>query len=117
MFTQFSLSLDSSNYTFKIKLDEVAIKFFKENKEQIKQELEKIEADTIQDEYVGEVMGLAYRDVTDAFMLKELNRWKKFFETNGLNVYEPKVVALKNRLKDLEEISDREKELLLELED
>lgn len=115
MFTQLSLSLKSSNYTLKIKLDDKALDFFKNEKDLINKQIKTIEKEVVKDEYEGEVFGLAFKDVTEDFMIKELNNWKKFFESNGLTVYEPKVVSLKNRLSDLKSISTKNREVLVEM--
>lgn len=115
MFTQFSLSLNSSNYTFKIKLDESAIEFFNGNKDLINVQIESMNQVVVTDQYVGEIVGLSLNEATEDFMIKELNRWKKFFESHGLSVYEPRVVALKTRLADLKQLSEKNKELLVDL--
>ncbi len=117
MFTQCSLSLDSSNYTFKIKLDDKAIDFLTNNKSKLKAYKKTVSADTMQDRYEGEVMGLAYSGVSADTMLKELGRWKKFFEANNIHVYDAKVLSLKDRLKELEKISKENRELILKIEE
>ncbi len=114
MFTQFALSLDSSNYIFKIKLDEKAIVFFKENNKKIIEHSKQTESLMTRDEYEGEVIGFAYTEVQKDFMLKEMNKWMKFFENNGLEVYEAKITTLKDRLKELEKIDLKNKEKIKE---
>lgn len=114
MFTQFTLSLNSSNFTFKIELDDKALTFFKEEKALIEKKINLIEKDFIKDEYEGEILGIAFRETTNDFMIKELHSWKKFFESHGLKVFEPKVVSLKNRLEDLNKIQGKNRELIVE---
>lgn len=117
MFVQCSLSLDSSNYTFKIKLDENAINFLKNHKSKINAYKKTVSSDITIDQYEGEIIGLAYSDVSPDIMLKELGRWKKFFEANKLEVYDAKVLSLKDRLKELEKLTQKNRDLITELEE
>lgn len=115
MYTQFSLSLLSSNYIFKIRLDNIAINFFNKEKLKIEKHVQALDVNVIRDEYEGEVLGYAFNNVEKDFMLKEMNRWMKFFESQGLEVYEAKITTLKDRLKELEKLTERNKIKLKEI--
>jgi hypothetical protein len=116
MFTQVALSLESSNYIFKVKLNEEAVSFFEKSKSKIEKHIEDTEVQVSKDEYEGELVGLHYKDVQKDFMMKEMNRWMKFFEDNGLEVYEAKITKLSDRLKELNKIPEKDKEKIKELE-
>lgn len=116
MFTQIALSLESSNYIFKVKLNEEAVSFFEKSKSKIEKHIEDTEVQVSKDEYEGELVGLHYKDVQKDFMMKEMNRWMKFFEDNGLEVYEAKITKLSDRLKELNKIPEKDKEKIKELE-
>ena len=116
MFTQCSLSLGSSNYTFKIKLNNKAIDFLTNNKSKLNAYKKTVGSDTMQDQYEGELIGMAYTNVSSDTMLKELGRWKKFFEANNIEVYDAKVLSLKDRLKELEKLNQENRNLILKIE-
>lgn len=113
MFTQISLSLDSNNYILKIKLNDEAINFFLDKKEDISKMIESIsEESPTTDVYSGEYLGLAYSEVSHDEMLKKLSRLKNYFESQGLTVFDIKLVTLATRLKQLETIDNINHQLL-----
>lgn len=116
MFAQCSLSLDSSNYTFKIKLDDTAINFLSRNSSKLNAFKKTVSTETMMDRYEGEIIGLAYSEVSSENMIKELSRWKKFFESNNIKVYDAKVLSLGDRLKELEKMKAENRELLVNIE-
>ncbi len=114
MFTQISLSSGQSNYVFKIKLNDEALNTLSEKKDLLKKfkEERKVEMSEM-DEYNGELLGLNFGDDIDKeYMLKELNKWKVFFEKCGLDVYDAKILTLKSRLKSLEGMSAENKDIV-----
>lgn len=117
MFAQCTLSLESSNYTFKIKLDDHAIKFFKNNKAKINNHKKLASPDATIDIYEGELIGFAYSNVSSDIMLKELGKWKAFFESNNIKVFDAKILSLKDRLNELNKLSVENRQLIKEIEE
>lgn len=110
MFIQISLSLESNNYLLKLKLNDDGINYLFDKNDEVERFKEKIGEDKAeQDEYRGELFGLAFSQddgITHEDMLKKVSKVQKFFESKGLDVYDLKVVTLATRLKQLEQIDD-----------